>query len=127
MRFRRRGSAAANSGEALPHRHTAFNLCCVEAELRRIDQKGLRTVCRRLTAMCGAKGANWTCWLLTLFLLSALSFLPAVFSQNQTTQPTPVPAPSPAPSPSPSPTPPPNLHHWGAVTSFHGLPSDRTH
>ena len=43
------------------------------------------------------------------------------------TQPQPTPSPSPAPSPSPSPTPPPNLHQWGAVTSFHGLPSDRTH
>src|SRR5262249_61642523 len=42
-------------------------------------------------------------------------------------QPPPSPTPSPAPSPSPSPTPPPNLHQWGAVTSFHGLPSDRTH
>jgi signal transduction histidine kinase/ligand-binding sensor domain-containing protein len=31
------------------------------------------------------------------------------------------------PLPSPSPTPPPNLHQWGAVTSFHGLPSDRAH
>jgi signal transduction histidine kinase len=57
--------------------------------------------------------------------------LPTVFpsAQNQTapaqTQPSPTPVP--APSPSPSPTPPPNLHQWGAVTSFHGLPSDRTH
>ena len=49
-------------------------------------------------------------------------------AQNQPpTQPQPTPSPSPAPSPSPSPTPPPNLHQWGAVTSFHGLPSDRTH
>jgi len=37
------------------------------------------------------------------------------------------PSPTPAPSPSPSPTPPPNLHQWGAVTLFHGLPSDRVH
>src|SRR5438477_3634705 len=61
-------------------------------------------------------------------VLSALCLLPSAFSQNQpptTQQPTPIP--SPAPSPSPSPTPPPNLHQWGAVTSFHGLPSDRTH
>jgi hypothetical protein len=49
-------------------------------------------------------------------------------AQNQPqTQPQPTPSPTPAPSPSPSPTPPPNLHQWGAVTSFHGLPSDRTH
>jgi signal transduction histidine kinase/ligand-binding sensor domain-containing protein len=62
--------------------------------------------------------------LLILFALSASCFLPAAFSQ---TQPTPTPSPTPAPSPSPSPTPPPNLHQWGAVTSFHGLPSDRSH
>lgn len=48
-------------------------------------------------------------------------------NQPQPTQPQPTPSPAPAPSPSPSPTPPPNLHQWGAVTSFHGLPSDRTH
>lgn len=66
--------------------------------------------------------------LLALFLFclvfTGLWLLPAVFSQ---TQPSPTPTPTPAPSPSPSPTPPPNLHQWGAVTSFHGLPSDRTH
>ena len=72
----------------------------------------------------------------TLFLLAAycllptefkpsLGLLPRVFSQNET--PSPQAQPSPAPSPSPSPTPPANLHQWGAVTSFHGLPSDRTH
>jgi signal transduction histidine kinase len=65
--------------------------------------------------------------LLALFLF-CLSFiglwlLPVAFSQT----PTPTPTPTPAPSPSPSPTPPPNQHQWGAVTSFHGLPSDRTH
>src|SRR5258708_14852487 len=80
--------------------------------------------------------------LLTLLLLSAycllpskftpsltVGLLPRVFSQNETspTQAQPSPSPVPAPSPSPSPTPPPNLHQWGAVTSFHGLPSDRTH
>ena len=70
--------------------------------------------------------------LLTLFLLVMTPFLtggllPRAFSRNQVSQPTPSPSPSPAPSPSPSPTPPPNLHQWGAVTSFHGLPSDRTH
>jgi signal transduction histidine kinase len=80
------------------------------------------TVSQRLTALSGGRAA-------ILVLLFALCLLPSVFSQNQThtTQPTPSPSPSPAPSPSPSPTPPPNLHQWGAVTSFHGLPSDRTH
>lgn len=81
-------------------------------------------------------------FLLTAFclLLAALCFLPTQWmpsltvglltraSQNQPpNQPQPTPSPSPAPSPSPSPTPPPNLHQWGAVTSFNGLPSDRTH
>ncbi len=73
--------------------------------------------------------------MLILSLLSAFCFLPSVFcllptafSQDQPqTQPQPSPTPSPTPSPSPSPTPPPNLHQWGAVTSFHGLPSDRAH
>jgi signal transduction histidine kinase len=66
--------------------------------------------------------------LLALFLLSACCLLPTALSQNQpTAQPQPTQSPSPASSPSPSPTPPPNLHQWGAVTSFHGLPSDRTH
>src|SRR5712692_6721596 len=74
----------------------------------------------------------------TLLLLSAFCLLPSaftpsltvgllprVFSQNEA--PSPQAQPTPAASPSPSPTPPPNLHQWGAVTSFHGLPSDRTH
>ncbi|HSP64514.1 MAG TPA: two-component regulator propeller domain-containing protein, partial [Pyrinomonadaceae bacterium] len=58
-------------------------------------------------------------------LLTASCLLPRVFSQNETLSPQA--QPTPAASPSPSPTPPPNLHQWGAVTSFHGLPSDRTH
>jgi signal transduction histidine kinase/ligand-binding sensor domain-containing protein len=69
--------------------------------------------------------------LLALFafclLPTAYCLLPSVFSQNESPSPQAQPSPSPAPSPSPSPTPPPNLHQWGAVTSFHGLPSDRTH
>jgi len=86
----------------------------------------------------GAKAHRWPLRnLLALFifclLLSALTpsltvgLLPRVFSQNEAPSPQAQPSPSPAPSPSPSPTPPPNLHQWGAVTSFHGLPSDRTH
>jgi len=62
-----------------------------------------------------------------ILLLLVFGVLPTVSSQNQTASPQPQPSPSPLPSPSPSPTPPPNLHQWGAVTSFHGLPSDRTH
>ncbi len=68
------------------------------------------------------------CLQLTLLLLSAFCLLPSAFPQEQPpTQPQATPTASPSPSPSPSPTPPPNLHQWGAVTSFHGLPSDRTH
>src|SRR5689334_4274674 len=65
--------------------------------------------------------------LLTLLLLSVFCLLPSAFSQDQPPTSNATPTPSPTPSPSPSPTPPPNLHQWGAVTSFHGLPSDRTH
>ena len=60
-------------------------------------------------------------------LPTAYCLLPSVFSQNETTSTQPQSTPTPAPSPSPSPTPPPNLHQWGAVTLFHGLPSDRVH
>src|SRR5207237_4734589 len=75
-----------------------------------------------------------------VFLLSAFCLLPSeitpsltvglpprTFSQNETTTPSSQPTLVPAPSPLPSPTPPPNLHQWGAVTLFHGLPSDRVH
>src|SRR5207253_10546372 len=69
------------------------------------------------------------CLLLSAFCLplSAFRLLPSAFSQTDTQTAQPQATPTPAPSPSPSPTPPPNLHQWGAVTSFHGLPSDRTH
>ena len=80
----------------------------------------LRVVCiSLLTAYC----------LLPSGLTPALTvgLLPRAFSQNQTASPQAQPSPSPLPLPSPSPTPPPNLHQWGAVTSFHGLPSDRAH
>src|SRR6266478_3758511 len=72
---------------------------------------------------------------LTAYCLLPTDFMPSLtgglltdaLSQNQTASPQTQPSPSPLPLPSPSPTPPPNLHQWGAVTSFHGLPSDRTH
>lgn len=69
------------------------------------------------------------CLLLTDTLSITIGLPPPALSQNQPAvpQPQPSPTPSPTPSPSPSPTPPPNLHQWGALTSFHGLPSDRTH
>lgn len=69
----------------------------------------------------------------TSLLLTALCLLPApstlgllTRAQNEASSPA-QPSPSALPSPSPSPTPPANLHQWGAVTLFHGLPSDRVH
>src|SRR5205807_9185341 len=59
--------------------------------------------------------------------LTPFGLRPAAASQSETPLQQPHPSPAPAPSPSPSPTPPPNLHQWGAVTLFHGLPSDRVH
>src|SRR5262249_13402756 len=57
---------------------------------------------------------------------SSLTFiLQTASSQNESSPAQTIPAPPATPSPSPSPTPPPNLHQWGAVTLFHGLPSDR--
>jgi signal transduction histidine kinase/ligand-binding sensor domain-containing protein len=84
---------------------------------REISRKGAKTQRKPLR------------YLLALFafclLPAAYCLVPSVFSQNEA--PSPQPQPTPAALPSPSPTPPPNLHQWGAVTSFHGLPSDRTH
>jgi signal transduction histidine kinase/ligand-binding sensor domain-containing protein len=60
-------------------------------------------------------------WLCLLFGAGA-------YTQNQTTQPnSPETAVSPSPAALPTPTPiqPTNLHQWGAVTLFHGLPSNR--
>jgi signal transduction histidine kinase/ligand-binding sensor domain-containing protein len=131
-----RGFAAAQCGEARPHRHATLESLCVEAQPRRIKSKWNPPVSLRLTALGGGRAAV----LISFSLLSAycllpstltpsltVGLLPRAFSQTQTASPQPTPSPSPAPSPSPSPTPPPNLHQWGAVTSFHGLPSDRTH
>ncbi|HXM35472.1 MAG TPA: hypothetical protein VN920_09815, partial [Pyrinomonadaceae bacterium] len=84
----------------------------------------------------GAKArSSESSWLLAVFIcafclpVSSFCLLPSGFSALAQSEPSPTPAASPqaSPAPSPSPTPPPNLHQWGAVTSFHGLPSDRTH
>jgi signal transduction histidine kinase/streptogramin lyase len=58
-----------------------------------------------------------------------LLLLPAPASSQTEPQPplSSSPSPTPTPSPSPSPTPLTGLHQWGAVTLFHGLPSDRVH
>ena len=67
--------------------------------------------------------------LFVILLLSAFCLLPSAFSQNEAPQPagqaSPSPSPSPSPLPSPTATPLTGLHQWGAVTLFHGLPSDR--
>jgi signal transduction histidine kinase len=122
-----RGFAAAQCGEARPHRRSILKWNYVEAGPRRKIVNSVVTVSQRLTALGGGRAALVILLLLTAHCL-LLTRSPRVFSQNQ---PQPIlqstPTPSPAPSPSPSPTPPPNLHQWGAVTSFHGLPSDRTH
>src|SRR2546430_17385155 len=65
--------------------------------------------------------------LLGAFCLPLL--VPPAPASSQVAEPTPSPSPSPSPTPSPSPSPTPitGLHQWGAVTLFHGLPSDRVH
>src|SRR5205085_1746988 len=164
-----RGSAAAQCGEARPHRDASIikqeaTPPRVEARPRRLKSMWPVSVSHRLTAMWGGRAAkgrdryhrHQKCdglklttsaalqlptarrSLFIVFLLSAVcllpteitpfltvGLLPSAVSQSETPQSQPTP--TPAPSPSPSPTPPPNLHQWGAVTSFHGLPSDRTH
>ncbi|HLN99433.1 MAG TPA: two-component regulator propeller domain-containing protein [Pyrinomonadaceae bacterium] len=68
---------------------------------------------------------------ITLVLFCAFCLLPSAFSATQSEagqlQASPSPTPSTSPLPSPSPTPVTGLHQWGAVTLFHGLPSDRVH
>src|SRR5882724_4959297 len=105
---------------------------CANSKWSRHEILGAKLVRLRWVLLLGA-----SCSLLSAYCLLpnrvmpslTVGLLPRTFSQNQPAPPPvqPSPSPSPAPSPSPSPTPPPNLHQWGAVTSFHGLPSDRTH
>jgi hypothetical protein len=52
------GFAAAPGGEPPAHWLASFILDRVEAELRRINKKGIGTVSRKLTAMCGSRAAN---------------------------------------------------------------------
>ena len=63
------------------------------------------------------------CLLLSAFFTSLLSAQNT--NQSPTPQPTAQASPSSTPTPTPTPTPPLTLHQWGAVTLFHGLPSDR--
>lgn len=115
------GAAASPSGKARPHRPHFIEM----GEAARKISRVLLTVNQKRSAL---RRNSVNRLLLAGLLLFSFCFLPAGFSQDQPqSQPQPTPSPSAAPSPSPSPTPPPNLHQWGAVTSFHGLPSDRTH
>src|SRR5438105_4419246 len=95
---------------------------------RAVSRKGAKTQRRRLNKSFAVVAH---CLLLSAFclLLSAYCFLPPVLSaQNANQSPTPQTATAQSsPSPTPSPTPPLTLHQWGAVTLFHGLPSDRVH
>src|SRR5260221_11972732 len=105
---------------------------CANLKWSRHEILGAKLVPLRWLLLLGASCSLLSAYcLLPNRLMSSLTVgpLPRAFSQNQPAPPPvqPSPSPSPAPSPSPSPTPPPNLHQWGAVTSFHGLPSDRTH
>ena len=81
---------------------------------------------RLIAAFCLLLSA--VCLLLTAYVpsLTAGVLTPAL-AQSETAQPSSPPASNPAPTSSASPTPPANLHQWGAVTLFHGLPSDRVH
>jgi len=65
-------------------------------------------------------------YLLCFFVALFLTFVETPQAQSEA-QSQASPTPSPSPSPSPSPTPITGLHQWGAVTLFHGLPSDRVH
>jgi signal transduction histidine kinase len=63
-------------------------------------------------------------------LLLSFCFTAILSAQNANQSPTPQTAtaqssPTATPTPTPTPTPPLTLHQWGAVTLFHGLPSDR--
>ncbi|HEY0379631.1 MAG TPA: two-component regulator propeller domain-containing protein [Pyrinomonadaceae bacterium] len=59
------------------------------------------------------------------FLLLAQNANQPPARQTETAQATPTVASAPTPTPTPTPTPPSTLHQWGAVTLFHGLPSNR--
>jgi signal transduction histidine kinase len=145
------GSAAAQCGEALPHRRLinwpeATPLLVSAAQPRKVLEHLPER--QNLSAPGGGKVANAgsenrliaptpsrlraslivVCILVTASVL-ALLLAPTPASSQTEAQPAPssLPTPTPSPSPSPSPTPLTGLHQWGAVTLFHGLPSDRVH
>ncbi|HKQ52144.1 MAG TPA: two-component regulator propeller domain-containing protein, partial [Pyrinomonadaceae bacterium] len=63
------------------------------------------------------------CLLLAAFCFSAQNSNQSAPRPPETAQASP--SPTSTPTPTPTPTPPSTLHQWGAVTLFHGLPSNR--
>src|SRR5712691_8855419 len=84
------GFAAAQCGEALPHRRREKKEKeapppCVEAQPRRGKSKSSFSVSQRLTALCGGRAATSAHRsLLTVLLLSAFCLLPARFTPSLT-------------------------------------------
>ncbi|HJU54286.1 MAG TPA: two-component regulator propeller domain-containing protein, partial [Pyrinomonadaceae bacterium] len=60
-----------------------------------------------------------------LLLAQNANLPPARPAESAQATPTVTPTPTATPTPTPTPTPPSTLHQWGAVTLFHGLPSNR--
>src|SRR6266851_196435 len=103
-----------------------------KANLRRESFRGKHrkfTAARLTTGTVVCLAVPVFCVLLLLPPAPASSQAAPAVSQTPESQPSPSPSPTPSPSPSPSPSPTPvtGLHQWGAVTLFHGLPSDRVH
>src|SRR6267378_4300350 len=112
-----RGSAAAQCGEARPHRHSYKRM---RLRLDENNQNLIVSERHSHSALCGGKAASgapaafWSvafCVLLSAFCLLPTAFtpsltvrlLPSAFSQHEMPQPTGQPTPSPSPSPSPLP------------------------
>src|ERR1051326_89358 len=76
----RRGSAAAQCGEALPRRRALFKLNGVEAEPRLSYLKRILSVSQRLTALWSGR----TAILISFFLLSASCLLPTPLAPSGT-------------------------------------------
>ena len=144
-----RGSAAAQCGEALPHRRGLL----IHTEAAPLGEAPPR----RKKLIGGRKGPAFPHWgrqsrrepsrdsfsaspcprlrvsasffPACCLLPSAYCLLPSLLWRNPSRRRRQLLRPNqlPRPSPSPSPTPVTGLHQWGAVTLFHGLPSDRVH
>jgi signal transduction histidine kinase len=94
---------------------------------RKFSHQGADAQRRRLTEKCAFAAL--------CFLLLTLCLFPYLLSAQNTNQSPPAPQATPAQAtptqatptrtPTPTPTPPSTLHQWGAVTLFHGLPSNR--